>query len=101
MANVLKASHGERLVVTLWQKGTATFPASIHIEGIDRMGILQEIIYIISTNLAINMRALNIQSDNGLFKCDLDVLVADNAILSKLCKRIKKVKGVTSADRSS
>ena len=101
VANVLKASHGERLVVTLWQKGTATFPASIHIEGIDRMGILQEIIYIISTNLAINMRALNIQSDNGLFKCDLDVLVADNAILSKLCKRIKKVKGVTSADRSS
>ncbi len=101
IANMLKASYGERLVVTLWQKGSSTFPASIHIEGIDRMGLLQEIIYIISTNLAINMRSLNIKSEDGLFRCDLDVLVADNTVLTKMCKRIKKVKGVTSADRSS
>ena len=101
LANKLKASYGGRLVETLWQAGNATFPASIHIEGIDRMGILQEIIYIISTNLAINMRGLNIKAEGGVFKCDLDVLVADSTILTKMCKRVRKVKGVTSADRSS
>ena len=101
VASKLKSSFGGRLLETRWEAGNDTFPASIHFEGIDRMGILQEIIYIISTNLNINMRGLNIQAQGGVFRCDLDVLVADSTVITKLCKRIKKVKGVTTAARVS
>ena len=95
----LKSVDGGRLVQTRWDTSSARFPATIHVEGIDRLGILQEIIYIISTNMAINMRALNIRADQGVFKCDLNVLIADVNVVTNLCKRLKRVKGVNMATR--
>ena len=97
----LKSSYGGRLVKTRWETKSEKFLATIHVEGIDRMGILQEIIYIISTTMSINMRHLNIGADDGLFRCDLEVLVEDANVLTNLCKRLKKVKGVNSAERSN
>ena len=97
----LKSSFGSRLLETQWEIGNETFFASIRVEGIDRMGILQEIIYIISTNLAINMRRLNITSDAGVFTCEMDVLVEDVNTVTKMCKRLSRVKGVTKAIRRS
>ena len=97
----LKASYGSRLVETQWQIGGQTFFASIRVEGIDRMGILQEIIYLISTNLAINIRRLNIWSEAGIFICEMDVLVENVNVVTKMCKRLGKVKGVNKAVRQS
>mgnify|MGYP004447547941 FL=1 len=97
----LKSSYGGRLVQTRWETGSEKFLATLQIEGIDRLGILQEIIYIISTNMSINMRGLNIQADRGLFRCKLDVLIEDASVVTSLCKRLKNVKGVTSAVRIS
>ena len=65
------------------------------------MGILQEIIHIISTNLAINIRSLNIKANNGVFNCELEVLVQDATSITRMTKRLKKVKGVNSATRIS
>ena len=100
VAMKLKSSFGGNLVETRWEHTREKFPARIHVEGVDHMGILQEIIYIISTNLAINIRGLNIQSEGGLFTCTLDVLVEDAATVSNLCKRLKNVKGVNTAART-
>ena len=95
----LKSSFGGRLLSTKWDNRTEKFLASIHIEGIDRMGILQELIYIISTNMAINIRGLNIAANEGVFSCELTVLVEDTNVVTALCKQVKKVKGVNSAAR--
>ena len=95
----LKSSFGGRLLSTKWDNRTEKFLASIHIEGIDRMGILQELIYIISTNMAINIRGLNIAANEGVFSCELTVLVEDTNVVTALCKQGKKVKGVNSAAR--
>ena len=95
----LKSSFGGRLLSTKWDNRTEKFLASIHIEGIHRMGILQELIYIISTNMAINIRGLNIAANEGVFSCELTVLVEDTNVVTALCKQVKKVKGVNSAAR--
>ena len=95
----LKSSFGGRIVTTMWETRNKKFPASLHVEGIDRMGILQEIISIISTTLAIYIRRLDIAADGGVFKCDLDVDVEDVGVVNTLCKKIKSVKGVKSAVR--
>ena len=95
----LKSSYGGQIVNTRWAAMRQKFLASISIEGIDRLGILQEIIYLISTNLAINIRKLNIGADGGVFHCELDVFINDTEVVNKLCKRLKKVKGVNSAVR--
>ncbi len=95
----LKTGYGGRIIETQWQLGNETFFTSIKVEGVDRMGILQEIIYLISTNLAINIRRLNITSEGGVFSCEMDVLVEDVGAVTKMCKRLAKVKGVTRAVR--
>lgn len=99
-ANVLKASYGSRIVATRWAVETGEFLASIRIEGIDRMGILQELIQMISTHLAINIRKLDIAAENEVFHCDLSVLVHDSNVVSDLCNKVKKINGVKRATRT-
>ena len=97
----LKASYGSRLLETEWDEYSDKFLASIHIEGIDQKGILQAIVNIISTNMSINMKKMNVTSNQGVFSCDLDVLISDAKVLTNLCNQIKKVKGVNTANRMS
>ena len=95
----LKSSFGGRLLQTKWEDHSAKFLASIEVTGIDRMGILQEIAYLISTTLSINLRRLNIAANDGVFKCELDVLVGDTKVVDNLCKRMRQVQGVKNAVR--
>ena len=97
----LKASYGSRLLQTQWEEYSDRFQASIHIVGIDQKGILQSIVSIISTNMSINMKKMNVTADQGVFNCYLDVLVSDATVVTNLCREIKKVKGVNSATRLS
>ena len=97
----LKASYGSRLLQTQWEDYTDRFLATIHIEGIDQMGILQSIVNIISTNMSINMKRMNVTADQGVFNCTLDVLISDAKVVNNLCREIKKIKGVNTARRMS
>jgi len=97
----LKAGYGSRLLQTQWEEYSDRFQASIHIVGIDQKGILQSIVNIISTNMSINMKKMFVTADQGVFNCDLDVLVSDASVVTNLCREIKKVKGVNSATRMS
>ena len=97
----LKASYGSRLLETQWEDHSDRFLATIHIEGIDQKGILQSIVNIISTNMSINMKRMNVTADQGVFNCDLDVLISDATVVTNLCREIKKVKGVNRASRMS
>ena len=98
-AQVLKASYGKRIINTMWASQTGTFLANVKIEGIDRMGILQEIIQLISNTMSINIRKLNIEAEKEVFHCDLSVLVNDTNVVTSLCSKLKGVKGVQRASR--
>lgn len=98
-AVMLKASYGSRIVSTKWAVETGKFLASIHIEGLDRFGILQELIQMISTNLSIDIRKLNIEAKNEVFSCDLSVLIEDSQVVTDLCNKVKKINGVKQANR--
>ena len=96
----LKSSYGGRLLQTRWDSPSDKFLVTVRIEGIDRMGILQEIIYTISTTLAIDIRKLEIGTKEGLFTSHLDVMVKDATVVNNLCKRLKAIEGVTAAVRA-
>ncbi len=97
----LKASYGSQLLQTQWEDHGDSFLATIHIEGIDRKGILQSIVNIISTNMSINMKRMNVTADQGVFNCDLDVLISDALSVTNLCREIKRIKGINAASRMS
>lgn len=98
-AQVLKATYGSRIVATQWESVDERFMAHIHIEGIDRRGILQELTNMISTHLGIDMRKVNIEATGAVFHCDLWVRVSDADIVRDLCSLAKRINGVQSAAR--
>ena len=98
-AAVLKSAYGPRIVATRWDNPRIRFMVHVRIEGIDRHGILQELIYMISTHMAIDIRRLEIEATSNVFHCDLWVRIADAGIASDLCRRVLAIDGVQSATR--
>ncbi len=98
-ARALKASFGPRILSTRWESCEARFLANIHIEGVDRHGILHELISLISTHLSLDIRSLDIRTEKEVFFCDLSLLVSDAAGVNELCAKVKKISGVQKAAR--
>lgn len=96
----LKSSFGPRLVSTQWEASESlSFPAKIEIQGIDRMGILNEITRVISNELMIDMRGLSIQANEGVFNGTVNIMVHDTRVVESLCNKLRKIKGVQKAAR--
>lgn len=98
-AQVLKAGYGSRIVATQWDTVRAKSLAHVRIEGIDRHGILQELIQMISTHLAIDIRKLDIEAHDEVFDCDLWVRIDDAEAVTSLCSKVRNISGVQSATR--
>lgn len=101
VATRLKSSFGERLVAARWIEATGkkSFLATIEINGIDTVGVLNHITKIISQDMAINIRSLTIETRDGLFTGKLSIMVSDVKKTATLCANLKKIAEVKSATR--
>ncbi|MBO5720618.1 MAG: bifunctional (p)ppGpp synthetase/guanosine-3',5'-bis(diphosphate) 3'-pyrophosphohydrolase [Bacteroidales bacterium] len=101
VATRLKSSFGERLVAARWidNVGQKSFSASIEINGIDTVGVLNHITQIISRDMAINIRSITIVTKDGLFTGKLSIMVNDTKKITTLCSSLKKIAEVKSAVR--
>lgn len=96
----IKSSYGKRIVTVMWQTdNTQSFPVAIELKGIDRKGILNNITHLITDELDINMRSLNIEADQGVFHGILYIYVHDTAMVQRVCSALLKIKGIQSASR--
>ena len=100
-AMLLKASMGSRLVSTVWGGKAEKFLATIDVEGIDRMGMLECICHLLSQDMGINIRGLNIEANNEVFNCTISVMVDNVDTVTSICNRLMEIKGVKSAKRNS
>lgn len=97
----LKSSFGSRLVATVWGGVAEKFMARISIDGLDRHGILEEITKLVSQQLGVNIRGLNIAARQEVFHCDLDVQIDTVETVELICRSLKEIKGVKFAKRVS
>lgn len=97
----LKSAYGSRLVVTRWGGSSSVFTSSISIDGIDRQGILEEIVEIVSSKFSINMTNMNISTRQDVFHCDLSFNVDTAETVENLCDALLHIKGVKFAKRTS
>jgi GTP pyrophosphokinase len=96
----IKTRFGDRIISCDWAGHKSfSFPCTIEIKGIDRMGILNEIIQIITNDLSVNMRKLVIDATGGMFKGKIEVIIHDLDDIHQLSNRIQKIKGVESVKR--
>ena len=96
----LRRRFGYRIVKAQWSgKGSSQYTITLRIIGNDNIGIVSNITSIISKEEKIDMRSINIDSGDGLFRGNLVVQLDDTSRLQTLIKRLRMVKGVKEVAR--
>lgn len=100
-ADRLKAIEGNNIVAAKWDTHKVLyFPAVLHVEGIDRIGVLHQITGILSQQMNINISSLNVTTDNGIFSADIVLMVHDLQDLKEVISDIKKIKEIEKVVRT-
>ncbi|MDR0746028.1 MAG: RelA/SpoT family protein [Mediterranea sp.] len=98
----MREKFGYRIVKARWagkSHGTQ-YPINLRVIGHDDIGIVTNITSIISKENDITLRAVNINSNDGLFSGMLTVMIGDTGKLEALIKKLKAVKGVKQVSRN-
>lgn len=96
----LMSNYGHRIVKTKWVKNKEiSFLTGIKLVGIDDVGMVSKITNLISSELKINISALTIEANEGVFEGNIKVYVHDKEELDNLVNRLKALNGVESVDR--
>lgn len=94
----LKASYGNRILDAKWDMHKRLFfDAAIHIEGIDRMGMIMDISSVISSQLNVNIHKFTITSEEGLFAGSIELRVHDREDAKAVINQLKKIEGLQKA----
>ena len=91
----MRKRFGYRMVKAKWSgKGSNQYSIGLKVVGNDDIGIVNNITSIISKENNITMRAINIDSHDGLFSGYIEVMLEDTSKLDMLLKRLRTVRGV-------
>ena len=96
----LRRRYAYRIVKAKWSgKGESTYPITLRLVGNDDIGIISNVTSIINKEDKLILRAININSHDGLFSGNVTILVDDTAQLEALIKKLRTVKGIKQIER--
>ncbi|MBT8260458.1 MAG: TGS domain-containing protein, partial [Bacteroidia bacterium] len=96
----LQSNYAYRIMSAKWiDSSQQEYTAILKISGIDNIGLVNEITKVISSNMHVNMKSLNFESNDGLFSGKVTVKVNSNSLVKKLMERIKKINGIEKVQR--
>ena len=96
----LLSKYAYRILKANWYtKSNVELITSLSIEGTDRVGVIDDITKIISSQLKVNMKSINVDLKDGIFKGEIELFVSDTLQLSKLIKKLQKVPNVNNVTR--
>lgn len=96
----LLANHGNRIVKAKWaSQREKEFLAGLRIIGTDRVGLINDVSKIISSELKVNMRSMTIDTVSGIFEGKIMLYVNHTSHLDLLIKKLEKVEGVVKVSR--
>lgn len=76
-----------------------SYPVRLSLSGMDRLGLLSDIAKFISFVMGVNMRRLDFESDGGVFKGKIDLLVPGKKELDNIIRKLSKIDGVHRVER--
>ena len=99
-AIALQSNYAYRILSAEWIDSSITeFDAKIELQGIDHMGIVNEITHVISKHKNISMNKISFESTGGTFNGTITIGVKSNTTLENLIKEIKSMKGINKVVR--
>lgn len=97
----LRSRYPYRIINTRWSGRIGEqFVTTLKVVGVDDIGIVTNITSIINKESDVVLRAISIDSNDGLFQGHITVGVSDTSRLTNLIKKIRTVKGVKDVVRS-
>ena len=95
VANRLKASYGNRIIDVKWDMHKLLFfDATIHLGGIDRRGLVNEVTRVISNQLSVDIRRLSFTTEDGIFDGTIDLRVHDRDEVKAILDSLKEVENL-------
>ena len=99
-AHEMRRRFGYRIVRAMWSgKGSSQYAITLRIIGNDDLGIVNNLTSIISKDEKLILRSINIDSNDGIFRGTLTIMINDNTRLEALVKKLRTVKGVKQVER--
>jgi len=93
IANKLKSSFGNRIVDAKWKmdKKSMLFDAALEINGIDRIGVLNEVTQVISQQMNVNIHKVYITCEKGIFNGKFELKVHDRSDVKTIEKNLLQI----------
>ena len=96
----LLSKYAYRIIKANWySESRIELITSLSIDGTDRLGVIDDITKIISSQLRVNMKSINVDLNEGIFDGKIDLFVSDTLQLSKLIKKLRRVPNVNNVER--
>ena len=100
VAAKLKTSQGNRIISVKWDTHKLqSFEEVIEIRGIDRKGILIDILKVISDSYNVNMSRINIESNAGIFIGQFYIYVHDTDEIEHIRRDVLRIKEINTVVR--
>ena len=91
---------GNRIIKTKWRKGQdIAFLSGIKLKGFDRKGIIKEMMDVITSEMDLNIRSLNIETKNNVFTGTLMLYIQSVRTLNNLIDQLRQIDQMESVER--
>ena len=99
-ATNMLSKYAYRMMKARWaSKAAQQFQVTLRFTGIDDVGLVNQITQVISEDMQVNMRAISMETADGIFTGSVCVLVMNKSHLEDLITKLKNVSGVHSVGR--
>lgn len=94
------SKFGNRIIKTKWRKGQdVAFLSGIRLTGFDRKGMIKEIIDVVTSQLDLNIRSLNIETKNNVFTGTLMLYIQSVRALTNLIESLRAIDSMEKVER--
>ncbi|RVU25531.1 bifunctional (p)ppGpp synthetase/guanosine-3',5'-bis(diphosphate) 3'-pyrophosphohydrolase [Sandaracinomonas limnophila] len=101
-ATELLSRHGDRVIKAQWTSQIKmSFVVDLIIRGIDRVGLINDVTKLISSELKVNITGLTIGVNEGLFEGKISLMIQDTQHLDELVHELENVPGVIEVSREN
>ena len=99
-ATGLLSSFSNRFVKVNWApKEPVSFLTGIKLSGLDRVGMINDISNIISSDLKINIKSFHMDVKKGITEGEVKLYIQDTATLKHLLNNLKEIEGIKRVNR--
>jgi len=96
----INAEQGKSIAKVTWRPHKLNqYLAKLFLKGIDRKKIVHDLTYVISDQMNVNMKSINISGNNGIYEGTIMVYVPNLDVLQALVVKLQRIEGIKEVRR--